>query len=68
MGLLTFPSNHDYVWLVVGWAVLYAVLKWLRTDGSESSVKMFDDGPWPDAILIGWPTAYWLVSRVLLAL
>jgi hypothetical protein len=25
MGLLTFPSNYDYVWVVVGWVVLYAV-------------------------------------------
>jgi hypothetical protein len=67
MRLVTLPSNHDYFWMVIGWAVLYAALKWLRTDGSDCSVKLFDDSFWPDAILIGWPAVYWPVSRVLLA-
>ena len=66
MGLLTFPSSQDCVWLVVGWAVLHTALKWLRIDGSDHSVKMFDDSSWPDAILIGWPAVYWTESRVLL--
>jgi hypothetical protein len=56
------PSNQDYFWVVVGWAVLYAVLKWLRTDGSNYSIKRFDDSFWPDAILIGWQAVYWPVS------
>jgi hypothetical protein len=69
MGLSTFPSNQDIVWVVVGWAVLYAVLLTSRSDydGSEYSVKMFDDSHWPDAILFGWPAVYLIVSRVLLA-
>ena len=66
MGLLTLPSSQDFVWVIVGWAVLYTALTWLRTDGSDHSVKMFDDTSWPDAILIGWPAVYWTVSRVLL--
>ena len=66
VGLLTLPSNQDCVFVVVGWAVLYTALKWLRTDGSDHSVKMFDDSSWPDAILIGCPAVYWIVSRVLL--
>jgi hypothetical protein len=68
MRLLTFPGSQDFVWVVVGWAILYIVLNWLRTDGSDYSVRMFDDSSWPDAILIGWPAVYWIVSRVLLAL
>ena len=67
MKLLTFPGSQDFVWVVVGWAVLYAVLKSLLTDGSDYAVKMFDDGRWPDAILFGWPAIYWTISRVLLA-
>jgi hypothetical protein len=66
MGLLTSPSSQDFVWVVVGWAVLYAMLKWLRTDGSDYSVKMFDDSYWPDAISIGWPAVFWIVGRTLL--
>jgi len=62
--LPSLPSNQDYFWVVVGWAVLYAVLRWFRTDGSNYSIKRFDDSFWPDAILIGWPAVYWPVSRV----
>jgi hypothetical protein len=62
----TFPGSQDFVWVVVGWTVLYTVLKWLRTDGSDYSVRMFDDSSWPDIILISWPAVYWTVSRVLL--
>jgi hypothetical protein len=51
-----------------GWSVLYSALKWLRTDGSDHSIKMFDDSSWPDAVLVGWPVVYWTVSRALLAL
>jgi hypothetical protein len=43
-----------------------ALLKWLRTDGSDYSIKRFDDSFWPHAILIGWPAVYWPVSHVLL--
>jgi hypothetical protein len=68
MGLLTFPTSQDFFWVVVGWSVLYSALKWLRTDGSDQSIKMFDDSSWPDAVLIGWPVVYWTVSGALLAL
>jgi hypothetical protein len=50
MGLLTFPTSQDFFWVVVGWSVLYSALKWLRTDGSDQSIKMFDDSSWPDAV------------------
>jgi hypothetical protein len=63
--LLGYPSNEDFIWVVAGWAVVYSTLKWLRTDGSDHSVRVFDDGWWPDAVLIGWPTVYWVVSRIL---
>jgi hypothetical protein len=66
-GYLASRETKNYFWVVVGWAVLYAVLKWLRTDGSNYSIKRFDDSFWPDAILIGWLAVYWPVSRVLLA-
>jgi len=45
MRLLTFPSNQDFFWMVLGWAVLYGVARALFTDGSEKSTQIFDDTP-----------------------
>ena len=68
MNLLAFPSNQDVFWLVFGWAVLYGTARSLRTDGSEQSTQMFDESPWPLAILFGWPALYWVVSHGVLDL
>jgi hypothetical protein len=67
-GPANLPDQPRLFWVVVGWSVLYSALKWLRTDGSDQSIKMFDDSSWPDAVLIGWPVVYWTVSGALLAL
>jgi hypothetical protein len=55
MRLLTFPSNQDVFWVVLGLAVLYGAARALLTDGSEKSTQIFDDSPWQLGILIGWP-------------
>ena len=62
--LTRFPSNEDIVWLVVGWALLYAYFQILHSDGSDSSIKNFDDSRMPNAVLIGWAAVYWLLSRL----
>jgi hypothetical protein len=63
MRLLTFPSNQDVFWVVLGLAVLYGAARALSTDGSEKSTQIFDDSPWQLGILIGWPALYWFISH-----
>jgi hypothetical protein len=67
MRLLIYPSNQDVFWVVLGWTVLYGVIRTLLTDGTNESFQTFDDSQWPLAILFGWPVLYWLVSHGLLA-
>jgi hypothetical protein len=55
---------EDVAWLITGWIVLYGLLRWLRTDGSEYDKGRFDDGWWPVAIGIGWPIVYWALGRI----
>ena len=62
MRLLTFPSNQDVFWLVLGLAVLYDAARALFTDGSEKSTQIFDDSPWHRGILISWPALYRFIS------
>ena len=64
MRLLSFPSNQDVLWVMLGLAVLYGAARALFTDGSEKSTQIFDDSPWQLGILIGWPALYWFISRV----
>jgi hypothetical protein len=66
MRLLTFPSNHDVLWIVIGWAVLYGAVRTLLTDGSDESFQTFDESQWPRAILFGWPALYWLIGHGLI--
>jgi hypothetical protein len=63
MRLLTFPSNQDVFWVVLGWAVLYGAARALFTDGGEKSTQIFDDSPWQLGISIGWPALYWFISH-----
>lgn len=60
MSLLTFPSNWDVFWVVLGWAVLYGAVGVLLYDDVESP-QTFDDSRWSPGILFGWPSLYWLV-------
>jgi hypothetical protein len=59
-GCVTLPLGEP---AVIGWAVLYGVVRALLTDGSDASSRMFDKGRWPLAILFGWPALYWLISH-----
>jgi hypothetical protein len=68
MRLLTFPSNQDVFWVVLGLAVLYGAARALFTDGSEKSIQIFDDSPRQLGILIGWPALYWFISHGLFSL
>jgi hypothetical protein len=47
MRLLSFPSNQDVLWVMLGLAVLYGAARALFTDGGEKSTQIFDDSPWP---------------------
>ena len=62
MRLLTFPSNQDVFWVVLGWTVLYGAVRALFTDGSNE-FQTFDESAWPLAIIFGWPALYWLISH-----
>ena len=64
MRLLSFPSNQDVFWVMLGLAVLYGAARALFIDGGEKSTQIFDDSPRRLGILIGWPALYWFISRV----
>jgi hypothetical protein len=55
---------EDMIWLIVGWIILYGIIRWLRTDGSEYDKGLFDDSWWPVAILVAWPIVYWGLGHV----